>query len=142
MNKGDCVKYVESAGLKIPEAYSLGFHNNNCLGTGCVQGGIGYWKKIKKEMPELFDNMAKVEHDLTDAKGKPVTMLKDQSKKAKESGVELVFLKKHSNYPEHKCIDDMKGRKLKPLQECNGFCGINELNEPNPTQAELNWEPV
>ena len=140
MNKSDCLKYVKKAGLDIPKAYSMGFHNNNCLNTGCVQGGIGYWKKIQKEMPDLFEKMAKVEHDLTNMKGKPVTMLKDQSKKAKESGIELVFLKKHSKYPQNKCLDDMKGREVKPLQECNGFCGVNDLNERNETEMEINFD--
>jgi len=125
LSKQDCLKIVKGAGIKIPEPYNLGFNNNNCLRTGCVQGGIGYWKKIQSEMPEKFHKMAAVEHDLTDMKGQPVTMLKDQSKQAKQSGIDLVFLKKHPGYPKHKCIDDMKGRKVEPLEECNGFCGIN-----------------
>ena len=145
MNKGDCIRFVEKAGIKIPIAYSLGFHNNNCLKTGCVQGGIGYWKKIKKEMPELFERMAKVEHDLTNQKGVPVTMLKDQSNKAKQQTkgwkyANLVFLKKHPDYPKNKCLEDMKGRKVQPLQECNGFCGINDLNPNNKTEQEINWD--
>jgi PP-loop superfamily ATP-utilizing enzyme len=139
LNKIDCLKMVEEAGIRIPDAYSLGFNNNNCLNTGCVQGGIGYWKKIQKEMPALFEKMAKVEHDLTDLKGQPVTMLKDQSKKAKESGIELVFLKPHPDYPQHKSLDDMRGRKVKPLQECNGFCGTNDLNPINETEKEINF---
>lgn len=139
MTKDDCIKYVRESNIQIPVAYSLGFNNNNCLNTGCVQGGIGYWKKIQKEMPQVFDRMAKVEHDLTNLKGKPVTMLKDQSKKAKESGNELVFLKPHKDYPNLKSIDDMKGRPVKPLKDCNGFCGVNDL-EKNETEKELNYE--
>lgn len=137
ITKDDCIKIVKSAYIKIPEAYNLGFNNNNCLKTGCVQGGIGYWKKIQKEAPELFDRMAKVEHDLTALKGKPVTMLKDQSRKAKESGRELVFLKSHPDYPDNKCIDQMRGRKVKPLKECNGFCGVNDLIDRSETEAEI-----
>ena len=68
--------------------------------------------------------MASLEHNLTDSKGKPVTMLKDQSKEAKVTGNVKVFLKKHPKYPHLKCIDDMKGQEVKPLLECNGFCGI------------------
>lgn len=138
MSKKDCLKYVVSQGVKPPLAYNLGFQNNNCLKTGCVQGGIGYWKKIEKEMPILFERMAKVEHELTEMKGSPVTMLKDQSKRAKDSGLELVFLKKHPNYPNHKCLADMKGRSVKPLMECNGFCGTNDFL-PNKTAMELNY---
>lgn len=125
LTKTDCIEIVKRAGIKIPEPYSLGFNNNNCLKTGCVQGGIGYWKKIQFEMPEKFEVMAKVEHELTNMKGQPVTILKDQSKLAKQIGVELVFLKSHPDYPQHKSIDDMKGRKVESLEECNGFCENN-----------------
>jgi 3'-phosphoadenosine 5'-phosphosulfate sulfotransferase (PAPS reductase)/FAD synthetase len=139
-DKGDAIRMLAEAGILIPEAYSLGFNNNNCLNTGCVQGGIGYWKKIQKEMPDLFDEMAKVEHELTALKGEPVTMLKDQSNSAKDSGVQLVFLKKHSAHPGHKCIDDMKGREVLPLNECMGLCGTNDLDPtPNSTQQEINF---
>jgi len=94
LRKKDCIGIVQSEGIELPIMYQLGFHNNNCFGTGCVQGGIGYWQKMKREFPEKFDAMAEMEHRLTDLKGKPVTMLKDQSKEAKQSGNVLVFLKK------------------------------------------------
>jgi hypothetical protein len=137
LTKSDCLRIVEQAGIRVPDAYTMGYQNNNCLNTGCVQGGIGYWQKIKKERPELFERMAKVEHDITDLKGQPVTMLKDQSKKSKGR---LVFLKPHPDYPDHKCLDDMKGRPVKPLMECNGFCGTNDLIEKNETWHQLAFE--
>jgi hypothetical protein len=131
--KKDCLRIVQEAGIKIPEMYSLGFTNNNCFGTGCVQGGVGYWKKIQREFPDKFEAMALMEHELTEAKGKPVTCLRDQSKSAKElsklvddSTTALVFLKKHPKYP-NKCLNDMSGRDPEPLMDCNGFCGINDL---------------
>ena len=34
----------------------------------------------------------------------------------------------------------MKGREVKPLMECNGFCGTNDLNPLNKTQNELNYQ--
>lgn len=123
-----------------PRAYKMGFQNNNCLKTGCVQGGIGYWKKMQQDLPDKFNKMAEVEHRLTDLKGKPVTMLKDQSKEARESGKKLVFLKKHPKYPDYKSIDDMEAREVKPLMECNGFCGVNDLNPVNTTEKEINYD--
>lgn len=142
MTKKDCLDFISKAGITIPRAYNLGFHNNNCLNTGCVQGGIGYWQKIKKEMPDVFENMAKVEHDLTDKKGHPVTMLKDQSKAGKigaesDKYANLVFLKKNPKY-NNKCIDDMKGREVKPLTDCNGLCGIDDLIQNSQTYNEIN----
>ena len=124
LTKKDCIKVVETEGIVIPEMYKLGFSNNNCFATGCVQGGVGYWKKIQSEFPEKFDNMAKVEHELTGLKGKPVTILKDQSKEAELTSIFKVFLKPHPDYPNHKSIDDMKGRPVESLVECNGFCGV------------------
>ena len=72
-------------------------------------------------------------------KGSPVTMLKDQSKAAKESGNVLVFLKKHPLYPNLKSIDEMPECKVEPLMECNGFCGINDLLPRTATESEINF---
>ena len=134
--KEDCVQIAIDEGLKLPNAYVLGFLNNNCLKTMCVQGGIGYWQKVQRDFPDKFDAMAKVEHDLTDLKGEPVTMCKDQSK---EGG--LVFLKHNTKYPSMKDISMMKGREPKPLMDCNGLdCGVKDLDERNPTENEINYQ--
>ena len=135
-NKKDCVQILINEGLKMPRAYVLGFLNNNCLKTGCVQGGIGYWQKMQRDIPENFDKMAQVEHDLTDMKGEPVTMSKDQSK-----GGGLVFLKPHKDYPLMKDISMMRGREPQPLMDCNGLaCGTKDLDERNPTENEINTQ--
>ena len=133
LSKMHCIEIINEAGIEIPEAYKLGFHNNNCLGTGCVQGGIGYWQKMQRDFPDKFNAMAKVEHDLTDLSGEPVTMLKDQGK---DGG--LVFLIPHPNYPNLKHIGQMKGRPPKPLMECNGYCSLNDLGK-NETELEINY---
>ena len=136
LNKKDCVQMVLDAEIKLPRAYVLGFLNNNCLNTGCVQGGIGYWQKMKRDIPSNFDAMAKVEHELTEMKGEPVTMLKDQSK---DGG--LVFLKPHKDYPNMKDISMMKGREPQPLTDCNGLaCGVKDLDEVSETHEEINYE--
>jgi len=139
-SKKDCIELVEGWQIEIPRMYKLGFLNNNCFKTGCVQGGIGYWQKMARDFPDKFDKMAKVEHNLTDIKGKPVTMLRDQSIKAVESGSDLVFLKPHPEYPNIKDISQLKGREPKPLYECNGFCGINDLEKRNPIESEINMD--
>lgn len=138
-DKERCIEIVQEAGIEVPLMYKMGFRNNNCFNTGCVQGGIGYWQKMKVDFPEKFDKMAEIEHELTDEKGEPVTMLKDQSNEAKQSGNVLVFLKKHPNYPELKCLDDMNGRPVEPLFECNGFCSTNDLNPRSETEGQINF---
>ena len=136
LSKEDCIEIVEDTNIEIPKMYKEGFRNNNCMGTGCIQGGIGYWQKIQRMYPKKFNAMAIVEHELTDLKGQPVTMLKDQSKNGG-----LVFLKPHPDYPSLKDISVMKGREPEPLTECNGFCGTNDL-ERNPTEEEINFNQL
>lgn len=139
--KKDCLEILESEGIEVPRIYAWGFLNNNCMGRtedtgGCVQGGIGYWQKIGRMFPKKFDAMAKVEHDLTDLKGEPVTMCKDQSKMGG-----LVFLKPHKDYPYIKDLSMMKGREPQPLMDCNGLdCGVTDLDERNPTEKEINYQ--
>lgn len=58
-----------------PLMYDLGYPNNNCI--GCVKGGMGYWNRIRKDFPEVFESRAKLEREvgysiLKDGKGNPV----------------------------------------------------------------------
>lgn len=137
MSKKECISRVQAQLIEPPRSYKMGFNNNNCLKTGCVQGGIGYWQKIGRDMPDVFDRMAEEEHFLSRQKGHPVTMLKDQSKNGG-----LVFLKHNPEFPDVKDISTMKGREPKPLMECNGFCGISDGLSRNPTEQEINFEEV
>lgn len=134
-SKEDCVNIIQDAGIEIPLMYHLGFRNNNCFKTGCVQGGIGYWQKIKREYPDKFDNMALIEHQLTDLKGKPVTMLRTNG----EERLPL-FLKPHPKYPNLPLFENQKGREPEPLFECNGMCGINDLDDRKETENEINYQ--
>jgi hypothetical protein len=137
LTKKECLKMLPHDlffSIKPPKTYELGFHNNNCFKRGCIQGGIGYWQKMKREFPDKAHAMALIEHKLTDLKGQPVTMLKDQGK---DGG--LVFLEPHPDYPNMKDISMMKGKEPKPLMECNGFCATNVLDK-SETESEINYE--
>lgn len=137
--KAQCLEMLVANNIDAPRTYALGYHNNNCFKTGCVQGGIGYWQKIQREYPDKFEAMASMEHELTDSRGEPVTMLKDQGADALISGNVLVFLKPHPKYPHMKDLSMMEGKEPKPLMECNGFCSSNDLEERNPTENEINY---
>lgn len=137
--KEDCIRICGDNGVEIPMMYKLGFRNNNCFKTGCVQGGVGYWQKMKREYPEKFHAMAKVEHELTDLKGSPVTMLRTNIKKGNDERQSL-FLVPHPNYPDSPLFDEQKGREPEPLFECNGMCGVNDLSERSPTEKEINYQ--
>lgn len=56
ITKEDCLRSLEGAGLVLPEMYRLGYRNNNCI--GCVKGGAGYWNKIRRDFPQVFQRMA------------------------------------------------------------------------------------
>ncbi len=118
-DKEKCIEIVKDANIEIPRAYKYGFHNNNCLKTGCVQGGIGYWQKMHREFPEKYDKMAKVEHDLTNLKGHQVTMCKHQSKdaKLKPNRENLLFLKPHPDYPKNLTVLDVEARETKTIRK-------------------------
>jgi len=123
--KEDCVKIINDAGIDVPAPYVMGYRNNNCYQTGCIQGGIGYWKKIKKEEPSKFYKMAVWEHLLTDLKEEPVTVLYQKPKLRQKHG--NIFLVSHPDYHNIPNIESRRGSHVKPLVECNGFCGTYDL---------------
>ena len=59
ITKQDCYAHLTKLGLRLPVMYHLGYSNNNCI--GCVKGGMGYWNKIRKDFPDRFEKMAKLE---------------------------------------------------------------------------------
>ena len=62
MNKQDCLNMIQSAGIELPAMYQMGYKNNNCI--GCVKGGMGYWNKIRRDFPDVFERMAKQERKM------------------------------------------------------------------------------
>ena len=62
LTKSDCLAMIDRAGIELPAMYKLGYRNNNCV--GCVKGGIGYWNKIRRDFPDVFNRMAEMERDL------------------------------------------------------------------------------
>ena len=123
-SKSDCLTFMSQKGIEIPRAYRWGYQNNNCMKTGCVQGGIGYWQKRQKQFPDSFRHMAKMEHKLSEKKGKPVTICKDQS--GKDKAYKPVFLMPHPDYPDVKDLSMIRGRQPQPLMECFGFCSTED----------------
>lgn len=59
LTKNECAGIIVSAGIELPEMYKKGYNNNNCI--GCVKGGAGYWNKIRKDFPLVFQKMAELE---------------------------------------------------------------------------------
>jgi hypothetical protein len=61
--KEDAHAILEKLKIKRPKMYDLGYANNNCV--GCIRGGMGYWNKIRVDFPEVFNNMAILERELS-----------------------------------------------------------------------------
>lgn len=62
LTKQDAHAILNKLGISRPYMYDLGYQNNNCI--GCVKGGMGYWNKIRKDFPEVFEARAKLERKL------------------------------------------------------------------------------
>jgi hypothetical protein len=104
LGKADCLAMLERAGLELPAMYRLGYQNNNCI--GCVKGGPGYWNKIRKDFPEVFDRMAKLERSIG------ATICKDTTGQRERVYLDELPL-------------DM-GRHEEPVPECSLLCAIAE----------------
>ncbi len=98
LTKDDCFEILLDAGIKLPEIYSLGFPNANCI--GCVKSqSPTYWNLVRDKFPDIFEQRA------------------EQSRRL---GVRLVKLKgKRIFLDELKATD--KGGKIKSW-ECGIFC--------------------
>jgi hypothetical protein len=62
LGKDDVKAMVERAGLRLPVMYEMGYENANC--KGCVRGGEGYWRAIREDFPEDFEERCQVQDDL------------------------------------------------------------------------------
>lgn len=59
LTKKDCWGILNEVGIPLPAMYRLGYENNNCI--GCVKGGMGYWNKIRRDFPDVFQRMSELE---------------------------------------------------------------------------------
>lgn len=62
LDKASCITLLEQENITIPQMYKYGYHNNNCI--GCIRGAKGYWNKIRKDFPNVFNRMAKLERKI------------------------------------------------------------------------------
>lgn len=57
LTKDDCFQIVKQAGIRLPEIYTLGFPNANCL--GCVKSSSpSYWALVREKFPDVFNHRA------------------------------------------------------------------------------------
>lgn len=105
LTKADCFEIIKAQGIQLPAMYRMGYYNANCV--GCVKGGKGYWNKIRRDFPEVFERMAKLEREIGHS------CIHD------ESG--MVFLDE---------LNPRAGRhKDLIIPDCGFFCGQNESSQ-------------
>jgi len=117
ITKKDCYQIIQKAGIELPMMYKLGYNNNNCI--GCVKGQMGYWNKIRKDFPDIFTKMARLERKLNVAICK--TYAGDGKRKR-------VFLDE---------LDPNAGRDV-PLPDIE--CGVLCVNENVRQEAQEQFE--
>jgi 3'-phosphoadenosine 5'-phosphosulfate sulfotransferase (PAPS reductase)/FAD synthetase len=101
LTKEDCFKIIQDAGIKLPEIYSLGYPNANCI--GCVKAtSVEYWKLVKRTFPDVFNQRAQMSRQL---------------------GARLVRVKGTRKFLDE-IKDTDKGRPIKNMKtvECGIFC--------------------
>ena len=63
ITKANCLSMIQSAGIKLPVMYGMGFQNNNCI--PCVKAtSPSYWALVRKEFPAQFERMSKLSREL------------------------------------------------------------------------------
>lgn len=62
ISKTDCFDFLKLVGIDPPKTY-LQFNNANCLKTGCIKAGKGYWNKYRSVYPDRFERMAELEEE-------------------------------------------------------------------------------
>lgn len=106
LSKSDCFKIMINAGLELPKMYKLGYHNNNCI--GCLKAaGAGYWNKIRKDFPDVFERRANQEKLLN------VALTKMSERKVKRLHPETIIAMENDGY-EYKV--DARGSMRIPLR--------------------------
>lgn len=62
LGKGDCKAMILRAGIELPFMYRKGYPNANCI--ACIKGGEGYFRAIREDFPEQFEQLCKVQDEL------------------------------------------------------------------------------
>lgn len=63
IDKADCFRILDEAGVRMPRIYSLGFPNANC--KGCVKAtSPAYWNLVRKHYPSSFRRRAKQSREI------------------------------------------------------------------------------
>lgn len=109
--KNDCFRILKKANIKLPEIYSLGYPNANCI--GCVKAtSPTYWNLVRITHPHIFQQRA------------------EQSRRI---GAKLVRVKGNRIYLDELKPTD-KGAPMKSW-ECGNFCEVGKSSGFEKTEV-------
>lgn len=109
LGKEDCKELVRRAGIALPFTYLKGYDNANCI--GCVKGGEGYWRAIREDFPEEFEELATVQEEI----GEGANFLRYRSGPLKDQRFSLRQLPPGKPYRNEK------------LPGCSFFCELAQM---------------
>jgi hypothetical protein len=68
---------VLRAGIELPLQYRRGYANANC--KTCVKGGLKYFRAVKEDFPEEFEELCKAEDFVASLHGDNARLLRHRS---------------------------------------------------------------
>jgi hypothetical protein len=77
LTKEDCKAMVERAGILLPMQYRRGYKNANC--KTCVKGGLGYFRAVREDFPEEFEELCVSEDIVAGLHGEQARILRHRS---------------------------------------------------------------
>lgn len=77
LTKEDCKAMVIRAGIELPLQYRRGYQNANC--KTCVKGGLKYFRAVKHDFPEEFEELCKSEDIVAELHGDNARLLRHRS---------------------------------------------------------------
>ena len=109
LSKSDCKAMIKRAGIELPLMYRLGYDNANC--PACVKGGEGYFRAIRADFPEWFENLAAVQESI----GPGANFLRYRSGPKKNQRFSL------------RDLPQGKPRRNEKVPDCSFSCELAEL---------------
>jgi hypothetical protein len=108
LSKSDCKAMIQRADIDLPVMYLMGYDNANCI--GCVKGGEGYWRAIRVDFPDYFEEICILQDEI----GPGSWFLRYRSGP-----------KVNQRFP-LRDLPDGEARRNEALPSCSFFCEIAE----------------
>lgn len=131
ISKADCFEIIKGAGIELPEMYKLGYNNNNCI--GCLKAtGAGYWNKIRRDFPDVFEKRAEQERLLGLAgmckisENKLKKQWPEVIKKMKKENAKFSYDRNSLRIPLRYLPDNAGSHKDLDIGSCGFFCELKQ----------------